>query len=120
MYTSTDSGITWASNSAPNLAWASVSSSADGSKLVAAPYFGSVYTWQARPTPALTITSLGDSILLSWIIPSQPFVLQENADLTPTGWTDVATPPVLNLTNLQNQVTLPLPASNRFYRLKHS
>jgi hypothetical protein len=33
-------------------------------------------------------------------------------------WTDVTNPPTLNLTNLQNQVALPLPAGNVFYRLK--
>ena len=33
-------------------------------------------------------------------------------------WTDVTNPPVLNLTNLQNQVILFPPGSNTFYRLK--
>jgi hypothetical protein len=31
---------------------------------------------------------------------------------------DVTNVPVLNLTNLQNQVTLPLSADSSFYRLK--
>ena len=46
------------------------------------------------------------------------FVLQQNSGLNPTHWTDVATPPVLNLTNLQNQVTLSTPSGPTFYRLK--
>jgi hypothetical protein len=44
--------------------------------------------------------------------------LQQNPDLITTNWTDVTNTPVLNLTNLQNQVFLPLPAVNSFYRLE--
>lgn len=87
--------------------------------MVAAANGGGIYTWQTTPHPVLNVTPSGTNLVLCWIVPSQPFVLQENADLTTTNWTDVATAPVLNLTNLQNQVTLPLPAANRFYRLKH-
>jgi hypothetical protein len=57
--------------------------------------------------------------LISWVIPSTSFVLQQNPDLTATNWTDVATAPVLNLTNLQNQVTLPPPSAPTFYRLQN-
>ncbi len=46
-------------------------------------------------------------------------VLQENSDLSTINWTDVTIPPTLNVTNLQNQVTVPPPAGNRFYRLNH-
>jgi hypothetical protein len=52
-------------------------------------------------------------------VPSTSFVLQENSDLTTTNWTTVTTPPTLNLTNLQNQVMVPVPTGNRFYRLNH-
>ena len=58
--------------------------------------------------------------LLSWTIPSMDFTLQQNSDLTGTNWTDVTTLLVLNLTNLQNEVVVPLlSAGNRFYRLKY-
>ena len=86
--------------------------------MVAAANGGGIYTWQTTPHPVLNVTPSGANLLLSWIIPSQPFVLQENADLATTNWTDVASAPVLNLTNLQNQVTLPLSAAHRFYRLR--
>jgi hypothetical protein len=43
--------------------------------------------------------------------------LEQNSDLTTTNWTDVTNVPVLNFTNLQDEVTLPLLASNCFYRL---
>jgi hypothetical protein len=44
--------------------------------------------------------------------------LQQTPDLTMSNWTDVSTPPMLNFTNLNYQVTeSPFPASH-FYRLK--
>jgi len=43
-------------------------------------------------------------------------VLQQSSDLT--SWADVTNPPALNLTNLQNQVTLPPSNRTGFYRLK--
>jgi hypothetical protein len=61
---------------------------------------------------------LGSDLLLSWIIPSQSFVPQQTADLITPNWTDVTNTPVLNLTNLQNQVVVPLLMSNQFFRLK--
>jgi hypothetical protein len=42
--------------------------------------------------------------------------MQQSSDLG--SWTDVTNPPVLNLTNLQNEVTLPMHAGCGFYRLK--
>jgi hypothetical protein len=43
-------------------------------------------------------------------------VLQQSADLF--SWADVTDAPALNLTNLQNQVTLTPSNSTGFYRLK--
>ena len=56
------------------------------------------------------------NLKLSWIVPSTNFVLQGSADLS--GWTDLTNQPVFNLTNLQNEVSLPLSGSGGFYRLK--
>ena len=49
LYTSTDSGVTW-NQTAVLDGWRSVASSADGTKLVAAVYFGYIYTG-SRPAP---------------------------------------------------------------------
>jgi hypothetical protein len=124
IYVSNDSGTTWRVTSAPNQNWWSVASSADGARVVAASAEwvnsagGLVYISQATPTPQLNIAPAPNSLTLFWIIPSMNFALQQNFDLTTTNWTNVTNTPVLNLTNLQNQVTLPLPASNAFFRLK--
>jgi hypothetical protein len=126
IYRSTDSGATWTTNGSPSANWASVASSADGCKLVAvdgvvdwrSPGSGGLYTWQTTPKPVLNVTPSGSDLLLSWTVPSTPFALEESADLAGTNWTEVANAPVLNPTNLQHQLRLPLPAANRFYRLR--
>jgi NHL repeat len=117
--TSTDSGATWITNSVPNLTWNAVALSADGDRMVVTvgypSYVGPIYTTQTTRSPVLNL-SASDNVL-SWIIPSLDFTLQQSPDLL--NWTDLTNPPVLNLTNLQNQVTLPPPDGNSFFRLIH-
>ena len=79
---------------------------------------GLIYTWQTAPSPKLNITPSGSGLLISWIVPSMPFVLQETADLNTPDWTAVPMTPILNLTNLHHEVTVPLSGTNRFYRLQ--
>jgi hypothetical protein len=50
------------------------------------------------------------------MVPVTTFILQQSTDLE--NWSDVTNAPVLNLTNLQNQVTVPLTQTQTFYRLK--
>jgi photosystem II stability/assembly factor-like uncharacterized protein len=115
LYVSTNSGTTWAQASAP----------ADGTRLIAAAgkawnvptSHGGVYTAQSTPKPQLGIVSSGDNVVLSWLVPSMNFGLRQNSDLSTANWSNVNNPPMLNLTTLQNEVVLPLPASNAFYRL---
>lgn len=64
----------------------------------------------------MNLTPTNGNLTLSWIIPSTDFGLQQSSDLM--SWMDVTNPPVLNLTNLQNEVILPPAGSNSFYRLK--
>ena len=122
IYSSTNSGASWVSNSVPNQIWSYVASSADGGKLVAASYFGnngsgpgSIYACQTTPTPQVNLAASSTNLALSWIIPSTNLVLQQSPDLI--SWTAVTNAPVLNLTNLQNQVTLPPANSSGFFRL---
>jgi len=122
IYTSTNSGATWTPNNIVLNNWNAVASSADGALLVASvgyPATGGVYTSRTTPAPQLNLASAHANLLAWWIIPSLGFGLQQNSDLTSANWTEVTNPPVLNLTNLQNQVVLPLPAGNSFFRLKH-
>ena len=118
VYRSTDAGTNWEPAIVTNANWTGVASSADGCRLVAVANGGGIYTWQSTPRPTLNITAAGNGLLVSWIVPSMNLQLQENSDLTTTNWADVTIAPVLNFTNLQNQVTLPLAVTNRFYRLQ--
>lgn len=111
IYTSTDSGATW--NSGPSGDWSSVASSADGNRLVAAANGGGIYISQRTPIQCLSIAPLNNNLVLSWLVPSTNFVLQQNLDLSTTNWTDV-----INLPGLQGQITLPMAAPSGFYRLK--
>jgi hypothetical protein len=55
------------------------------------------------------------SLQLSWLLPSEPFVLEESGDLL--AWSRMAVTPALNYANLHYEVNLPAPIAPRFYRL---
>jgi len=120
IYTSTNSGAFWVSNTIPSLTWAGVSSSADGGKLVAVSggyYLGRapLYTLQYVISPSLLASSTGSNLTVSWIKPSTNFVLQVSSDLQ--NWSSITNNPTLNLSNLQNQVILATTNNVGFYRL---
>ena len=113
-------GVPWSLTSAPANYWVSVASSLDGIKLVAVCYMGpkeNIYTSQAVPAPQLCVASGPSNALISWTIPSTNFVLQQNADLTTTNWSNVTDAPARNFSTLQDQVTVSPSASCNFYRL---
>ena len=121
VYISTNSGATWTSSKLPpSLSWNALACSADGAQLTAAvgyPQVGGIFFLQTTPTPKLSLSASNNQSFLSWIIPSLDFTLQQSPNML--NWTDVTNPPVLNLTNLQNQVPLPPPGGNSFFRLMH-
>ena len=116
IYVSMDSGATWVQASAPPYVnWNCIASSADGNELIAG-CNGGIYISKFTAPPALNIAA-SNKLTLSWLMPSANFVLQQNSDLITANWTDVTNTLILNLTNLQNQVFLPMSGSNSFYRL---
>lgn len=119
IYSSTNSGATWTSNTVPNQQWTFVACSADGNKLVAVSgryILGLIYTSRITPAPSMSITPSSGNLTLSWLVPSTNFIMQQSLDLG--GWTNMTNLPVLNLTNLQDEVVLSLTGSSGFYRLK--
>jgi hypothetical protein len=118
IFSSTNFGNTWVSNSAPFTNWWSVASSADGSKLAAVVDGGGIWVSQTTPSPILNIAPFSSNVALSWLAPSTNFVLQQNSDLTTANWVTLTNTPVLNLTNLQDEIILSPPADNGFFRLK--
>lgn len=121
VYTSSDGGVTWVSNLSAcvgpvsHCEWGGAAVSADGCEFVAAD--GSVWVGYNTPSPQLNIQPTDQVMTLSWLIPSTNFVLQQNSDLATSNWTDVSNSPVLNFTNLQQQVSIPSSPSNNFFRL---
>src|ERR1035437_4014230 len=124
IYTTTNYGQTWISNSVPVSWWFGVCSSADGNKIMAASCgtnlssigMGSIWSSQTVSSPSLNLVPTNNNLALSWLIPSTNFVLQQSYDLA--NWSDVTNVPVLNLIKLKNQVTIPMSSDGSFYRLK--
>jgi BNR-Asp box repeat len=116
IYTSSDFGATWTSNNAPDTFWYCATSSADGCKIAAVVNGGGIYTSYSAPSPQMNITPTNGNLKLSWIVPSTNFVMQQSSDLS--SWMDVTVTPMLNFTNLQEEVVLSPTNSSGFYRLK--
>lgn len=120
LFLSTDGGASWHQTNALLTHWTSVAVSADGTKFVAAEFGGHIYTLDLSPftpSPVLDLKGSTSNVVISWLVPSMSFKLQENADLTTSNWIDVPANPMLNLINLHNEVTLPLTATQLYYRL---
>jgi sugar lactone lactonase YvrE len=121
IWTSTNYGATWASATNAGLTWTSAAMSADGGALVATAGWptatSAIYVTQTAVAPALNLTASDNGPMVSWLIPSQNFTLQQSFDLST--WTDGTNPPALDLTTLRQQVAIPAPSANSFYRLMH-
>jgi len=122
---STNSGATWAFSDPPAGTWSAVAASADGTHLVAVSSDGLIATLQIPasdpslpPSPRLTIGRSGVNPVLSWLVPSTSFVLQQSSNLAFLNWVDVTNLPTLNLSNLHYGLTLDAPSGRGFYRLK--
>ena len=80
---------------------------------------GQIYSRQTIPSPVLNLRHSDANAVVSWIVPSIPFALQQNSDLTTTNWEDVTIAPALNLANLRHEVTVAPTNSGEFYRLRN-
>jgi hypothetical protein len=79
--------------------------------------FWSLYAVQTPGAPLLTIRLTGaNSATVSWPSVSTGFVLQQNASLTTTNWSDFAG--TTNDDGVTKSVNIPSTAGNLFFRLK--
>jgi hypothetical protein len=117
IYVSTNFGAAWVSNNLSSASLVSVTSSADGGRLFAAALSAQIFSAQSVVTPRLNLTPAISNLALSWIIPSTNFVIQRISSLTATNWAAVTDVPMLNFTNLQNQVFLAPTNIGGFFRL---
>ncbi len=127
IFLSTNGGSTWMTNTLPgafyvesHVFFSSVAMSADSGLMVASIYGGGIWTARSTLPPRLNAISTGNNLALSWTVPSTNFVLQEISDLTTGNWWVITNAPVLNLTNLQNQISLAPTISPRFLSSEHS
>ncbi len=120
LFLSTDWGATWNVTNSLHTHWSCVAVSADGTKFAAAENAGHIYTLHLTPptfSPLLHIRPSGTNAVVSWLVPSMDFTLQQNADLSSSNWVNVAAAPVLNTGNLCNEVTVPSTLGNAYFRL---
>ncbi len=123
VFASRDAGLTWLPVGSLSTNWFSIASSADGNALVAAtqnpdnPWYGLVYTYRSTPQPVLRIRPDGENLLLSWIIPSAKFSLQQSSRDFPNNWTDCTNQPAFNWQKLSCEVRLVRDDEARFFRL---
>ncbi len=120
LFLSTDWGATWNLTNSLLTHWSCVAVSADGTKLAAAENAGHIYTLHLSPvtlSPSLSIRHSGTNAVISWLVPSMPFTLQQNAAVTSSNWIDVTAAPLLNTTDLHNEVTVANTLGNAFFRL---
>ncbi len=128
IYVSTDSGDSWIQTPLPAIGsqiafWNCFCVSADGCRLAGAPVpdhfvsLGGIFTLQTTPSPALTVAHPDGNLILTWVVPSGNFALQQSADIGAANWTDVPGAPVLNYSTLREEVTVPPSGRQMFYRL---
>ena len=58
-----------------------------------------------------------DKFTLAWTVPSTNFVLQQNSDLATANWVTLTNTPVLNFSNLQDEIVLSPTNGSGFFRL---
>jgi hypothetical protein len=116
LYISQDSGASWYLANAPEGYPQLPLVSSDGTKLALLNGSTIFLSEAVIPAPTLNVTVSNSNLLLSWMVPTTNFILQQSFDLV--NWATVTNVPILNITNLQNQVILPFSQSQSFYRLK--
>ena len=120
IYKSTNSGLSWIPNAVASQVWNAAAISADGHKMVAVAAnvgftTGPIYTAQSQTTPLLHVGMSSFNVALRWLVPSATVALQESSDLI--HWSAVTNSPALNMTNLQDEVELPILSGASFFRL---
>jgi len=81
-------------------------------------FWGIVAAVQTPGAPVLTITRSNTTVVVSWPLPAEGWVLEwtNRVDGVSAPWPQIPPPYQTNGSNLQ--VTEPFPAGNRFYRLR--
>lgn len=116
--TSTNSGNTWMTNTAPkSYYWPAVTSSADGNTMAAASYGDDIYIMLNPTSPILNVAFISPKFNFTWFTSATNFVLQQCLNLKTPAWVTLTNKPTHNAATLQNQVILSTAKASGFYRL---
>jgi len=88
-----------------------------GSYSVTGAFWSLISVVQTPGAPALHITYMGGSVIISWPHTSTGFVLQQNSSLSAANW--IGSSFAVNSNSLSNSVTIRSPAGNLFFRLSN-
>jgi hypothetical protein len=116
LWVSTNSGVNWTPGGPTNMTWSALASSADGRELAAVSEYGGVWISQTPPSPQLNLSFSGNNLNFSWIVPSTNMLLEQSFDLV--NWTLLTNTLSLDLTNLQDELTLSPTNGAGFFRLE--
>jgi hypothetical protein len=79
-------------------------------------FWGIIAPLQSPGAPILRLTvTATNTVVIAWLAPSTGFTLQHNPAVGNATWTAVTNAPAV--VDTENQVTLPRPPGNHFYRL---
>lgn len=119
IYTSTNLGASWISNSVPLDSWTQGLSTADGNRLV---LFKSQSMWVSTNTtpPSLNICPSGKDVLVSWLVPSVSLQVEQAQGGITEGWSPVTNTSIFIYSNLSYQITLSPTQASAFFRLSGS
>ena len=120
LYTSSDGGLTWQTNVSDGISFSgysySAAVSADWSEIAVIGVDG-FWIGHTTPSPQLNVQGQGTNLVLSWLVSSTNFALQQNSGLATGNWTTLSNIPTLNLTNLHQELTLLAATNSSFFRL---
>ena len=105
--------------------WTGLALSADGSRLTGVfmdgeccgSWSAGVVAQQVDLAPVIDIGVSAGQLVVSWVVPSAHFALQQSSDIGAASWTNVAAAPVLNYSTLREEVTVPSSGQQMFYHL---
>jgi hypothetical protein len=105
--------------------WTGLALSADGSRLTGVfihdecceIYSPGVVAQQMDLAPVIDIGVSAGQLVVSWVVPSAHFALQQSSAIGAASWTNVAAAPVLNYSTLREEVIVPSSGQQMFYRL---
>jgi hypothetical protein len=121
VFLSANSGLTWTQQTNAGTVLNAITTSADGHRWIAAHSGGQgrLFLGNSTPAPVLQIVPTNGDVLISWIVPSSQFVLEQahGVPLNPSSWAMVADAPSLNPNTLRNEITVPATNSCALFRL---